>query len=72
MTFWETDDKNIAGESKAISRAVDIHELFSTPSQILRTLRKEVFENFVGKGENAVDQHLLLFLDFFSNGSFNT
>ena len=33
----------------------------TTQSQLLMTLRKEAFENIVGKGENAGNQHFLLF-----------
>ena len=33
----------------------------------LKTLRKKRFKNIVGKGENAVNQHFLLFPTMFSN-----
>ena len=36
-------------------------ELFTTQSRLLTTLRKEAFENILGKGENAGHQHFLLF-----------
>ena len=34
---------------------------FTTQSRFLTTLRKTPFENIVGKGENAGNQHFLLF-----------
>ena len=34
---------------------------FTTQSRLLTTLCKKPFENFVGKGENAGNQHFLLF-----------
>ena len=36
-----------------------MNELFTTPSQLLTTLRKNAFENIVGKGENGGNQHFL-------------
>ena len=36
-------------------------KLFTTQSRLLTILRKRAFENIVGKGENAGDQHFLLF-----------
>ena len=36
-------------------------QLFPTQSQLLTTLRKKALENTVGKGENAGNQHFLLF-----------
>ena len=38
----------------------------STQSRILTTLRKKAFENIVGKGENAGNQHFLLCPTMFS------
>ena len=35
--------------------------LFTAQSRLLTTLRKKPFENIVGKGENAGNQHFLLF-----------
>ena len=35
--------------------------LFTTQSQLLMTLRSKPFENIVGEGEIAVNQHFLLF-----------
>ena len=35
--------------------------LCTTQSQLLMTLTKMTFENIVGKGENAGNQHILLF-----------
>ena len=40
--------------------------LFTTQSQLLRTLRNKPFENIVGKEENAGNQHFLLFPTMFS------
>ena len=34
-------------------------------SRLLTTPRKRLFENIVGKGENADNQHFLLFLQCF-------
>ena len=34
---------------------------FTTQSQLLTTLKEELFENIMGKGENAGHQHFLLF-----------
>ena len=34
---------------------------FTTQSPLLTTLRKKPFENIMGKGANAGNQHLLLF-----------
>ena len=39
--------------------------LFPTQSHILRTLLKRPFENIVEKGENANNQHFLLFSQCF-------
>ena len=37
-------------------------ELCNTQSQLITTIRKEgAFENILGKGENAGNQHFLLF-----------
>ena len=36
-------------------------ELFTTQSRLLTTPRKKPFENIVEKGENADNQHFLLF-----------
>ena len=35
--------------------------LFNTQSRVLPTLRKKSFEDIAGKGENAGNQHFLLF-----------
>ena len=35
-------------------------------SQLLTTLEKKAFENLAGKGENAGNQHFLLFSKMFS------
>ena len=35
--------------------------LFTTQSRLLTTLKKRALENTVGKGENAGEQHFLLF-----------
>ena len=34
---------------------------FTTQSRLLTPLKKKAFENIVGKGENAGNQHFLLF-----------
>ena len=39
--------------------------LFTTLSRILTTLQEKVFENIVRKGENAGNQHFLLFQQCF-------
>ena len=39
--------------------------LFTTQSELLTTLKKKPFENIVGKGENADDQHFLPFAQCF-------
>ena len=38
-----------------------LFQLFTTQSQLLTILKEKVFENIVGKGENAGNQHFLLF-----------
>ena len=38
-----------------------MHERFTTQSRLLTTLGKKPFENIVRKGENAGNQHFLLF-----------
>ena len=40
-------------------------KLFTTQSQLLTTLRKKPDENIMGKGENADNQHFLLFSQCF-------
>ena len=40
-------------------------EAFFTRPKMLITLKEKSFENIVGIGENAGDQHLLLFLQCF-------
>ena len=37
-----------------------LYQLFTTQSQLLTTQCKKAFENIVGKGENAGNQHFLL------------
>ena len=44
---------------------VAMGELFTTLFQLLMTLRKEAFENILGKGENAGNQHFLFFPKYF-------
>ena len=39
--------------------------LFATQSRLLKTLTKRPFENILGKGENAGNQHFLLFPECF-------
>ena len=39
--------------------------LFTTQPRLLMTLGKKPFENIVGKGENAGNQHFLLFPRYF-------
>ena len=43
--------------------------LFTTQSRLLMTLRKTPFENIVGIGENAGNQHFLLFSQCFQSFS---
>ena len=40
-------------------------KLFPTQSRLLTTPKKEPFDNSVGKGENAGNQHFLLFLQYY-------
>ena len=40
---------------------VKVPYLFTTQSKLLLTLRKKPYENIVGKGENAGNQHFLFF-----------
>ena len=40
--------------------------LFPTQCRLFMTLEKKPFENIVGKGENAGNQHFLLFPTMFS------
>ena len=40
-------------------------KIFTTQSRLLMTLKKKAFENIVGKGENAGNQHFLPFPTFF-------
>ena len=53
------------GEWKTILSAYTmcrhLEKLFTTQSRILTTLYKKPLENIVGKGENAGNQHFLLF-----------
>ena len=44
-----------------IMRLREIFTPFTIQSRILTTLKKKPFENSVGKGENAGNQHFLLF-----------
>ena len=44
-------------------REIDL--IFTTQSQLLTTLTKKPFRNIVGKGENAGNQHFLLFHNVF-------
>ena len=51
-----------------LSKAVAQRSLKHTSdfdSRVLETLNKMAFENIVGKGENAGDQHFLLFPKYF-------
>ena len=43
------------------ARGQNVAQLFTTQSRFLTTLIKKHFENIVGKGENAGNQHFLLF-----------
>ena len=45
----------------ASSRQYSIGSLFTMQSRLLTTPREKTFENIVGKGENAGNQHFLLF-----------
>ena len=42
-----------------------LHSHFTIIMQVLMTMRDKAFENFVGKGGNAFNQHFLLFLHTF-------
>ena len=44
---------------------VGMGKLFTTQSRLFTTLKKKYFENIVGKGENAGNQHFLLFSQCF-------
>ena len=48
---------------RLISAEKSVHKVkpFITKSQLFTTVRKKAFENIVGKGENAGNQHFLLF-----------
>ena len=47
---------------KVVNMALNLaFQLFPTKSRLLTTLDKKAFENIVGKGENAGNQHFLLF-----------
>ena len=52
--------------SEIVVKHHTITYLFTTQSRLLTTLRKEAFENILGKGENAGNQHFLLFPEMFS------
>ena len=43
------------------TKGISNTQLFTTQSQLLTTLREKAFENIVEKGENAGNQHFLLF-----------
>ena len=56
--FYQTDrNKNEASQTLLD----DFDKTLSRPSQVLKTERKMAVENSVDKGENAVNQHFLLF-----------
>ena len=40
---------------------IHVIQLFTTQSRLLTTLKRKAYENIVGKGENAGNQHFLLF-----------
>ena len=44
---------------------VSVVQPFTAQSRLITTLRKKPFENIVGKGENAGNQHFLIFLPYF-------
>ena len=48
-----------------IYRLIFSPQLFTTQSQLLRTIKKTALENTVGKGENAGNQHFLLLPQYF-------
>ena len=48
-------------KTKATRKSTSTTEFFTTQSRLLTTLYKEPIENNVGKGENAGNQHFLLF-----------
>ena len=50
---------------KCIQFPIHEHLTITKQSLLLSTLRKNPFENIVGKGENAGNQHFLLFLQCF-------
>ena len=64
--FLEFLDKNLTVSDWLIPLVKPFGYLFTTQSRLLMTLRKEAFENISGKGENADNQHFLLFPKCFS------
>ena len=64
LDLWSLTISNfpVAAKSKYFSR---MHEIFVTQSQLLTTLGWETFENILGKGENAGNQHFLPFPKYF-------
>ena len=57
--------ENADGAIAVHCKGETLTDLFTTQSQLLTTLKNEPFENVVGKGENACNQHFLLFLQCF-------
>ena len=51
---------NLLDEVKSTSFSI-MPQPFTTQSRLLTTLTKRPFENITGKGENAGNQHFLLF-----------
>ena len=49
------------GKEKGNFYLLTLNLLFTTQSRLLMTLYEMLFENIVGKGENAGNQHFLLF-----------
>ena len=53
--------KNQGMFGKRLILLIHNYLLFTTQSRLLTTLKEKAFENIVGKGENAGNQHFLLF-----------
>ena len=58
-SFWKN------GENVGIGHFIYIPLLFTAQFRLVMTLKKKAFENIVRKGENAGNQHFLLFAQCF-------
>ena len=57
---WSQNAVQANGLNNYLNILDTLNQLFTKPHQLLTTLKQKSFENIMGKGENAGNQHFLL------------